>query len=110
MKAQSLMISSVANHPRRGVLIIIGGHEQKEGDRVILREVARRLRGGKLVVATVASHEPEGYFESYRKAFSDLGVTGLTELYSGERAETSSPGKLEILDGAAGVFFTGGDQ
>ena len=53
----------------KGPLIIIGGGEDKEGTRTILREVARHLDGGKLVLATVASHEPEGYFESYQKGF-----------------------------------------
>src|SRR5947209_19815337 len=47
---------------RRGCLIVIGGGEDKKGDRVILREVAKHVRGGKLVIATVASHQPEGYF------------------------------------------------
>jgi cyanophycinase len=93
-----------------GTLIIIGGHEDKEGDRVILREVAARLNGGKLVLATVASHEPEGYFESYQKAFAALGVTDLSELYVRDRAETLDREKLGLLDGAAGVFFSGGDQ
>jgi hypothetical protein len=48
---------------------------------VILREVARHLDRGKLVLATVASHQPEGYFEAYQKAFADLGITDLVELY-----------------------------
>src|SRR3954454_19572499 len=96
--------------PGQGTLVIIGGGEDKEGDRVILREVARRLDGGKLVLATVASHEPEGYFEAYQKAFSDLGVTDLVELYVKDRAETLDPAKLRLFDGAAGVFFSGGDQ
>jgi cyanophycinase len=95
---------------RSGTLIIIGGREDKEGRRTILKEVARRLRGGKLVVATVASHEPEGYFESYKNAFSDLGVKDLTELYVRDRAETLDRKKLDKLEGAAGIFFTGGDQ
>jgi cyanophycinase len=94
----------------RGPLIIIGGHEDKEGDRTILREVARHLDGGRLVLATVASHEPEGYFEAYQTAFADLGVTDLVELYVGERAETLDPEKLRMFEGAAGVFFSGGDQ
>ena len=96
--------------PGQGTLVIIGGGEDKEGDRVILREVARRLDGGKLVLATVASHEPEGYFEAYQKAFADLGVTDLTELYVRDRAETLDPEKLRSFEGAAGVFFSGGDQ
>jgi cyanophycinase len=95
---------------REGPLIIIGGHEDKEGDKVILKEVAESLAGGRLVIATIASHAPEGYFESYQKAFGALGVTDLVELYVDERAETHDADKLSLLDGAAGVFFSGGDQ
>jgi cyanophycinase len=94
----------------KGPLIIIGGGEDKEGQRLILREVARHLNGGKLVLATVASHQPEGYFEAYQKAFADLGIEDLVELYVNDRAETLDPEKLRLLDGAAGVFFSGGDQ
>src|SRR4028118_1385917 len=94
----------------KGPLIIIGGGEDKEGRRVILREVAKHLDGGRLVLATVASHEPEGYFDAYAKAFADLGVTDLVELYVNDRAETLDPDKLRLFEGAAGVFFSGGDQ
>jgi cyanophycinase len=93
----------------RGSLIAIGGHEDKEGGRIILKEVAERLNGGPLVLATVASHEPEGYLEMYEKGFADLGVE-LRELYVNERHETNDPEKLALFDDAAGVFFTGGDQ
>ncbi|HEY8618408.1 cyanophycinase [Phenylobacterium sp.] len=93
----------------RGPLIAIGGHEDKDGDRLILKYVADRLQGGVLVLATVASHEPEGYFEMYEEALRGEGVE-LRELYVNERHETSDPEKLALFDGAAGVFFTGGDQ
>ena len=93
-----------------GPILIIGGHEDKEGDRLILKEIARRVDGGKLVIATVASSEPEGYFEAYQEAFSDLGVTDLVELYVDERCDSSDDKVLDLLDGAAGIFFTGGDQ
>ena len=95
---------------RKGPLIIIGGHEDKERDRQILKEVAARVKGGKLVVATVASHQPEGYFESYQKAFGALGLTDLVELYVEDRVEAQEADKLAVLDDAAGIFFTGGDQ
>lgn len=94
----------------KGPLVIIGGHEDKEGERLILREVARHLGRGRLVLATVASHQPEGYFEAYRDAFAALGVTDLVELYVQERAEAQDPEKLRLFDGATGVFFSGGDQ
>lgn len=96
----------------KGCLIIIGGHEDRDpdSDRAILREVARHIRGGKLVLATVASHQPEGYFDEYQKAFADLDVGELVELYVEERSEAHDREKLSVLDDAAGVFFSGGDQ
>ncbi|HEX8623401.1 MAG TPA: cyanophycinase [Allosphingosinicella sp.] len=97
---------------RNGCLIIIGGHEDRDpkGSRAILREVARHVRGGKLVLATVASHRPEGYFDEYEKAFADLGLGELVELYVEERSQAGDREKLSVLDDAAGIFFSGGDQ
>jgi cyanophycinase len=97
---------------RRGSLIVIGGHEDRDPkrDRVILREVARRVRGGKLVLATVASHQPEGYFDDYQKALADLDIGELVELYVEDRAEAGDRDKLRVLDDAAAIFFSGGDQ
>ena len=95
-----------------GTLIIIGGHEDKDGRKTILREVARRVgKDGNLAVTTVASHEPEGYFEGYQKAFGDLGLDGrLVELPIASRLEASDEAKVRLLGDARGVFFTGGDQ
>jgi cyanophycinase len=97
---------------QRGTLIIIGGKEDRDpgGERKILREVARRIRKGKLVLATVASHKPEGYFEEYQRAFEDLNIGELVELYLEDRSEAWDAEKLHVLDDAAGVFFSGGDQ
>jgi cyanophycinase len=95
-----------------GTLIIIGGHEERDpkGERTILGEVARRVRGGKLVLATVGSHAPKGYFDDYRDAFADMGLRELVELYLNDRCEAESAEKLAVLNDAAGVFFSGGDQ
>jgi cyanophycinase len=108
------MNSNVAEEQKTGTgtLVIIGGHEDRDprGERTILREVARRLNGGKLVLATVASHKPEGYFEEYRKALADIHKGELVELYVEDRCEAGDRDKLRLLDDAAGVFFSGGDQ
>lgn len=93
-----------------GPLFIIGGGEDKEGDREILRALAERLAGQKLVIATIASHQPRGYFSTYREVLGELGVTDTAELYLEDRAQATEPDVLATLDGAAGVFFTGGDQ
>ena len=93
-----------------GPLLIIGGREDKTGDRVILRAIAERVRGRKLVLATVASRAPEGYFDAYEAAFAELGVAELVELYVHERGDTLDGRMDAVLADAAGVFFTGGDQ
>lgn len=95
---------------RTGTLIIIGGHEDHEGDRVILKEVAAHVPDGRLLLATVASHEPEGYLERYQKSFADLGIADVTELYVDDRAEAALEDKLKALDGMHAIFFSGGDQ
>jgi cyanophycinase len=97
---------------KRGCLIIIGGHEDRDpkSERKILKEIARHVRGGKLVLATVASHQPEGYFAEYKEAFADLDIGELVELYVEDRAEAGDRDKLRVLDDAAGIFFSGGDQ
>lgn len=95
---------------KQGTLIIIGGHEDHDGDKIILKEVASRIRNGKLVLATVASHEPEGYLEKYQASFAELGIGEVTELYVEDRVEASDAGKLQALDEVEAVFFSGGDQ
>jgi cyanophycinase len=92
-------------------LIIIGGKEDRSNNKVILGEVARRIGSGKLVVTTVAmANGTEQLFEQYEKAFRSLGVKHLYNLEINARDEATLPSKVKILDDAAGVFFTGGDQ
>ena len=92
-------------------LIIIGGKEDRNADKVILREVARRVGSGKLVVSTVAMPgNTSDLFDQYEKAFRSLGVKHLYKLEINNREEAVQENKVRILDGAKAVFFTGGDQ
>ncbi|MDB4877753.1 MAG: cyanophycinase [Gemmatimonadetes bacterium] len=96
---------------KRGALIVIGGHEDKEGDKLILREVARRAGpNGKVVVSTVASSDPDEYWEIYKRVFRGLDVPHVFHLDVRDREEARSERKLRVLDDATVVFFTGGDQ
>ena len=56
----------------KGSLIIIGGAEDKERDRLILKEVASRVGSGKLVVTTLASEIPHEVWDGYDRAFDRL--------------------------------------
>jgi cyanophycinase len=100
-----------ASASHKGTLVIIGGHEDRTGERKVLRAVADRLGDdGKIVVCTVASAEPESLWEQYEAAFRALGVPHVFRLDVGSRDDAMSARAMRILEGATGVFFTGGDQ
>jgi cyanophycinase len=98
----------------KGTLIVIGGHEDKEGDRLILQEVCKPVLAGKgkLVLVTAATQLPEEVATDYRDVFVELGV-GVEQfevLDIRDRGEALSEEKFHILDEAAVVFMTGGSQ
>lgn len=99
---------------RAGTVVIVGGREDKEDERVILREIARTLGGAPLVIVTAASAFPEETWQDYRLAFEALGVSEVLHLPLLSRAEALCGPRLDehlaALACAGGVFFTGGDQ
>ena len=96
--------------PIAGRLIIIGGHEDRENDRLILRQVAKCARGGRVVVCTVASDVPHELWETYERAFRELGCSDVVHLDIERRADLLLDPPLHLLEGADAFFFTGGGQ
>src|SRR3954465_5284117 len=97
--------------PGFGSLLIIGGHEDKEDEKVILRMLAKKVgKAGKLVVATIASDSPKTMFEQYDTTLRGIGMRHIHHLYVESREEACDDSKLRILRDADAVFFTGGDQ
>jgi cyanophycinase len=94
----------------KGALIVIGGREDKRGERRILRVLAERIGQGKLVVATLASSFADECWQEYQLVFAALGVKRIEHLGIERRDDLAEDPRLQILKGAAGVFFTGGDQ
>ena len=93
-----------------GTLIIIGGHEDREDDKLVLRTVAEHA-GPKIVVATVASQgHADELWETYEKVFRSLGVRHVHHLNIQSREEAKSDRALRTLEDATSIFFTGGDQ
>ena len=95
-----------------GSLIIIGGAEDKKGDKKILKEVCRKLDKEKdvLVIATVASELPEELGNEYKSVFEELGVKNIRILNIRERKDAYDKNNVHIIQDAALIFFTGGDQ
>jgi cyanophycinase len=98
--------------PHRGPLLIIGGAEDREGPKVILQRFVD-LAGGpnaRIVIVGTATTVPGEVGPQYLDAFDDLGVESAQFLSLSGRREANSPGAVEEIRGASGVFFTGGDQ
>ena len=96
----------------KGLLFIIGGGEDKEGDCTILAEFVRMAGGdrGRIVVMTAATDLPLKLGMEYGRIFRRLGAKSVTIVDVSTREDTDKPKSLAALEQATGVFFTGGDQ
>jgi cyanophycinase len=94
----------------RGRLLVIGGREDKQNGKLILRELARLVGGGKIVIAPLASESPDEVWAEYEALLRGLGVPHVYHLRIEERADAESPRSMRVMEGATAVFFTGGDQ
>ncbi|MBU3209798.1 cyanophycinase [Clostridium algidicarnis] len=93
-------------------LIIIGGAEDKKGNKEILKYVSSIINKSKdkLLIATVATENPKEVGESYNELFVDLGVKNVDILYVNSRKEATYKNNIQKMKEASLVFFTGGDQ
>src|SRR5687767_9201392 len=97
--------------PGFGSLLIIGGHEDKDGEKTILRFLVKKIgKSAKIAVVTIASQHPEQMFEEYERVFRGLGVRHVHHLRVESREEARHDTKVAVLRDADAVFFTGGDQ
>lgn len=95
-----------------GNLVIIGGAEDKTGDKVILNKFLE-LAGGPdspITIMTVATAHPEETARVYKKSFSELGASRVQVIHLTSRAQAFDARVQELIAASAGIFFTGGDQ
>lgn len=94
----------------RGNLLIIGGAEDKTGNREILRFLAELCgRDRPVLLVTTASEAGGEVAQAYQAAFSDLGIQ-LEVLPISSRDVANSGLTVDRLRDAGAVFFSGGDQ
>jgi cyanophycinase len=96
----------------KGNLIIIGGHEEKQGDCAILMEVVKQLHKGqhKLTIVTVATQLPQQVAGEYREVFTRLGIKQIDVLDIRTREEAYDEANVRKIADASVIFLTGGDQ
>jgi cyanophycinase len=98
--------------PGAGVLVAIGGAEDKLGDRTILGRFVQ-LAGGdraRVVVLASASSLGEELTGLYERVFAELGAAEVRSLRPRTREEAEAAGPAEEVTWATGVFMTGGNQ
>jgi cyanophycinase len=98
----------------KGVLVIVGGHEAKDGDRErsILGEVAAldNSRSGPVLIVTLASQDPKEMAGEYTRVFKKLGMRKIEVLDLRVREDAHDEAIVKQVSRASLVFFTGGDQ
>ncbi len=103
--------SRVREGEARGWIVPIGGAENKENDRRILRRFVE-VSGGDhadIVVIPTASrmHETGPRYESL---FRELGAEHVTVMDFDTRRDCQESNRLRRIEEASGIFFTGGNQ
>jgi cyanophycinase len=110
-KSPEMSPSRVPEGEKRGWIVPIGGAENKENDqRILARFVA--VSGGKeadIVVIPTASrlHETGPRYENL---FRELGAARVTVMDFDTRRDCQEANRLQRLEAASGIFFTGGNQ
>ncbi|HEY8677510.1 MAG TPA: cyanophycinase [Candidatus Dormibacteraeota bacterium] len=95
-----------------GPVMVIGGAEDKLGERVILARFVQ-LAGGataRIGVISTASTLGDAATDLYRQIFSRLGVTNVVGLRPETREEANDPRVVDTLKDVTGIFMTGGNQ
>lgn len=99
-------------HPNsRGLIIPIGGAEEKEGNPSILRRFVQECGGEDARIAVIpTASRLEDTGERYVRIFKRLGAGEAFSLEYRERSDTNNPEMMEQLLSATGIFMTGGNQ
>lgn len=95
---------------KRSYLILIGGAEDKTGNKEILKK-AIDVSGARTVsVITTASSYPDEVFRNYDHAFRQLGTTEVYHFDIRSKHEADRPEYFEKLEKTELMFLGGGDQ
>ncbi|TXH64976.1 MAG: cyanophycinase, partial [Lysobacteraceae bacterium] len=103
--------SKIPDGEERGWIIPIGGAEEKENDRAILARFVELCGGSRadiVVIPTASKLADTG--PRYLEIFRDLGVGDVEVMDFDTRRDADESGRVQRIERATGVFFTGGNQ
>ena len=93
----------------RGYLFIVGGGDWPDGMVKRFVELAGIFNTGKIVILPMASSVPEESAAEEAADFKKVGAQSVESCFL-TREQALKPESAKLLDGAGGVFFSGGDQ
>jgi cyanophycinase len=110
-KAQAQVLNAGGDSAKHGVVMAIGGAEDKFRERMILStflELAGHQDASIAIVPTASSIESAG--ERYKAVFLELGARSAQIAYIHDREHANLESTCEPFQGATGIFITGGNQ
>src|SRR5919109_2252889 len=95
-----------------GPVMVIGGAEDKLGERVVLARFVQLAGGnqGNIAGTSPASSLGNAATELYRHVFTRLGAARVTGLRPETREEANDSAGIDVIKRATGIFMTGGNQ
>lgn len=100
----------MGNGSKRGHLVLIGGAEDKQNERLILKETVRLNSAQNVAVVTTATSYPDEVYETYLEAFHDIGVPRVAHFDIGRRSDANDSKRYKGLSDCKLLYFTGGNQ
>ena len=95
---------------KKGYLFLIGGAEDRKGDKHVLRHLVDQTHPTNIIIIPTASDYPKDVYRSYADAFRDLGIKEIEYLDIRYRDEVDREKNFEAIERADLIYFGGGDQ
>ncbi|MEY5100600.1 MAG: hypothetical protein RJA36_3319 [Pseudomonadota bacterium] len=113
--AAPVLLPGCATPPPAGTpgrLLLVGGAEDRVGERRILRRFVELCGGpsAQILLLSAASAYPERVWQGYEPVFQGLGARRISHLDLRSRQEANSPSAAQRILAADGVYLSGGDQ
>ncbi|MDD3876562.1 MAG: cyanophycinase [Bacteroidales bacterium] len=98
------------NNSRKGYLVLIGGAEDRKGEKIVLQKLVNINKAKNITVIPTATNYPKACGEDYQYAFRQIGVETVNVLDIRSAEEADTPENFNHVEHADIIFFTGGDQ
>ncbi|TAE01929.1 MAG: cyanophycinase [Bacteroidetes bacterium] len=95
---------------KKGTLVLIGGAEDKQNAKIVLKKVWELNHAQHIVIIPTASRYGVELGNEYKKIFHAFGCPNPHVLDINVRGDVDKPEHIDLASQADLIFFTGGDQ